>query len=295
MASRPLFIVTRRLSIGCALLTLATGAGAAPTPKPAKRAHVVVASSRLPSNTIERLQSGDPARVESAIDDVRVAGSAGAVAVPTIASLLRQGMPLSLTQAALETLGETESSEASDVLAWYSRHREVEVRKAAVRALGHAGGPEAVRSLRVALTDSEPTVRALAATSLGTLHAHDAVPDLFAALDHEVKEAAASLGQVCEPSDCEKLMGTLGRLPFDVVTSGLERVLFRPAAEVSDDFKVAMVASLRDLGTAGAHAFLRSVQARWPKGGSARVRDAIGEAVRATSASPGRRPAGAVQ
>ena len=63
MASRPLFIVTRRLSIGCALLTLATGAGAAPTPKPAKRAHVVVASSRLPSNTIERLQSGDPARV----------------------------------------------------------------------------------------------------------------------------------------------------------------------------------------------------------------------------------------
>jgi hypothetical protein len=289
MATRPSFIA-HRLCICGAVLALSTGTGAATPPKAAKRTFGVQPIPKLPTNTLERLQSGDAALIQSALDDVRVAGQAGAVAVPVIATLLRQGVSLALTRAAIETLGETESEAASDVLSWYARHRDVEVRKSAVQALAHAGGPETVLALRVALTDSEPSVRGLAATGLGTLKVHEAVADLFTALDHGVKDAATSVGQICAPSDCEKLVDKLGRMPLDVVTSGIERVLFRPAAEVSDDLKLKIVGRVRELGTAGAHGFLRGVQARWPKGGSPQVRQAIDEAVRATSASPGREP-----
>jgi hypothetical protein len=55
------------------------------------------------------------------------------------------------------------------------------------------------------------------------------------------------------------------------------------------------VGRVRELGTAGAHGFLQGLQAKWPKGGSPHVLQAIDEAVRATSASPGRVPRGRVQ
>jgi len=210
-------------------------------------------------------------------------------------SLLRQGMSLALTEAAIETLGETESASAGEVLCWYSRHRELAVREAAVQALAHSVGPETVRALRTALADGEPAVRGLAATALGTLKARAAAPDLFIALDHHVNEAAASIGEICAPSECERLVDELGRMPFEVVTSGLERMLLRPAAEVSDDVKVRVVSQICALGTAGAHGFLRGVQVRWPASGSPAVRQALDEAVRVTKGSPGRRTPGAVR
>jgi hypothetical protein len=76
-------------------------------------------------------------------------------------------------------------------------------------------------------------------------------------------------------------------LPFDVVSSGFDQMLFRPAGEVSDDAKVKLVGRLRELGTAEANRFLRDVVARWPQSGSARVKQSIDQAVSATASSPG--------
>ena len=81
-------------------------------------------------------------------------------------------------------------------------------------------------------------MRGLAATGLGSMKAKDAVSDLFVALDHKVAEAAASIGQLCAGNECDQLAGKLGSVPFDVVTSGLDQVLFRAPADVSDDIKV---------------------------------------------------------
>ena len=89
----------------------------------------------------------------------------------------------------------------------------VELRRAAVKALLKTKGPAAVKALRHALSDSDPMVRGIAATGLGTLKAKDAVPDLFVALDRKIAEAAASIGQLCAPSECEQLAGKLGRSP----------------------------------------------------------------------------------
>jgi HEAT repeat protein len=240
----------------------------------------------LPSDAVKRLKSGDPAQIQSALDDVRTSARAGASAVPAVVELLRRGVSLALTKAALETLGDTESEAASETVAWYARDRDFELRRVAMRVLGRTRGPAATKVLRAALSDPDPGVRGLAATGLGLMRATEAVGDLFVALDHKVPEAAASIGLLCAGNECERLASKLGSMPFDIVTSGIDQALFRPATDVSDDLKVRLVARLRELGTAEANRFLREVQAKWPASASQRVKQSIDQAVLATGASP---------
>ena len=241
----------------------------------------------LPADAVKRLKSGDPAQIKSALDDVRMSAKAGAPAVPAIADLLTSGLSPDLTQAAIDAVGDTEAESGSEAVAFYTRDRSPTVRRAAVTALTRTKGPAAVKALRASLSDPDPGVRGLAATGLGSMKAKDAVGDLFVALDHKVAEAAASIGQLCSGAECEKLAGKLGSVPFDVVTGGLDQMLFRPATDVSDDIKVKVVGRVRELGTGEANRFLRDVQGKWPKTWSQRVKQAIDQAVLATAASPG--------
>jgi HEAT repeat protein len=241
----------------------------------------------LAPDVVKRLESGDTAQIKAALDDVRMVGKGGAPAAPAIAKLLQKGLDASLTQAAIETLGDTEAEAGSEALAWYARHRTVALRRAAVLALAKTKGAIAVKALRAALSDGDAQVRGAAATGLGALKAKDAISDLFAALDHKVGEAAVSIGMLCAGADCEKLAGKLGAMPFDVVTGGLDQALFRGGADVTDDTKVKIVGRVRELGTAEANKFLREVQKKWPDAWSKRVKQAIDQAVLATSGAPG--------
>jgi HEAT repeat protein len=241
----------------------------------------------MPGDVVKRLKSGDPAQIKSALDDVRTAGRGGAAAVPAIADLLRSGLSPTLTRAALDTLGDAESEAGAEVLSAYARHRDVALRRAAVEALAKTSGELATRALRHALADSDPAVRGVSATALGARKAREAVPELFAALDRKVPEASASIGILCTPADCERLLGKLGSLPFDVVMAGIDEVLTRPENDVGDDLKVKIVGKVRELGTAEVNRFFRGVQTRWPARASRRVKQAIDQAVLATAASPG--------
>lgn len=241
----------------------------------------------MPGDALKRLKSGDPAQIKSALDDVRVAGRGGAPAVPAIADLLRNGLSPNLTHAALDTLGDTENEAAAEVLAAYARHRDLTLRRAAVEALSKTAGDLATRALRHALADSDPAVRGVSATALGARKAKEAVPELFAALDRKVPEASASIGIMCAPAECERLLDKLGKLPFDVVMAGIDEVLTRPEKDVGDDLKVKIVGRVRELGTAEVNHFFRGVQTRWPARASRRVKQAIDQAVLATAASPG--------
>jgi HEAT repeat protein len=242
---------------------------------------------RLPADAVKRLKSGDPAQIKSALDDARMSGRAGAPAVAAIVELLRLGLTPALTLAAIETLGDIESEAASETVVWYAHHRNVEIRRAAIKTLAKTGGPPAARALRAALSDPDAGVRGWSATALGTLKAKDSVADLFVALDHKVPEAAVSIGLLCAGNECDRLATKLGVAPFDVVTSGLDQVLFRPSTDVSDDLKVKVIGRVRELGTAEANRFLHDVQTRWPATGSQRVKQSIDQAVLATGASPG--------
>jgi hypothetical protein len=241
----------------------------------------------LPHDIAERLASGDAAKIQSALDDIRVAGKAGAPAVGGVVELLRRGLDAKLTRAAIDTLGDTEAETASDTVAWYAHHRSLDIRRAAVKALARTQGLVAVKALRQALSDPDAQVRGLAATGLGAAKAKESVPDLFTALDHKVNEAATSLGMLCSGDECDRLAAKLGVLPFDVVTGGLDQVLFRPPTDVSDDVKVKLIGRVRGLGTAEAHRFLVDVQGKWPASWSQRVKQTLEEAIVATSAGSG--------
>ena len=96
-------------------------------------------------------------------------------------------------------------------------------------------------------------------------------------------EAAAAIGQLCTGDQCDKLADKLGKLPFDVVTSGLEQVLGRPASDISDDAKIKIIGKLRELGTAEGNRFLKEVEKRLPKEASPRLRQAVDQAIKATN------------
>jgi HEAT repeat protein len=276
-------------SIVAFAVALLSGSGAVQARGPKAPGEDVVRAPALPPDVVKRLKSGDEAQFKSALDDVRISARAGAPAVPAIAEALEHGLSAPLTQAAVETLADTEAEAASPILAIYAHHRNVNVRRAAVQALARTRGPLAPKALRLALSDPDPMVRGYSATGLGTIKAREAVADLFVALDHRVSEASASIGQLCSAADCERLAAKLGggSASFDVVTSGLDQALARPPAEVNDDIKIKIVGRIRELGTGQANHFLRAVQAKWPKNGSARVKQALEQAVLATSGSPG--------
>lgn len=258
-----------------------------PKPKAAHAAEASPPSIPLAPDALKRLKSSDLGQIKSALDDVRMSARGGAAAVPLIVDRLKTGLPTDLTKSAIETLGDTGNEGASEVLSWYSRQRNLDLRRAAIDALGKTRGPIAIKALRGALSDQDPTVRGLSATALGGMKATEAVPDLFVALDHRVEEAAASIGELCEPADCERLASKLGSVPFDVMTGGLDQVLLRPPKEVDDETKIKILGRIRELGTAEANQFLKDVQLKWPARTSPRVKQTIDQAVIATSGSPG--------
>ncbi len=281
---RPMHASPLRAALAILLISLASRVAKAAE---GERMPSAAAAPALPADAVKRLKSGDSGQIQSALDDVRVAAKGGAAAVPTIVELLAEGLSPTLTQAAIDTLADTESEAAAPALSWYARHRNVVLRRAAIQALARSRGAVAAKALRAGLSDPDPAVRSYSATGLGSLKAREALDDLFVALDHKVAEASPSIGLLCAATECEKLAAKLGSQPFDVVTAGLFQVLFRPSAEVPDEIKVKILARVRELGTGEANRFLRDVQSKWPKRGSRSVRQTIDQAVLATSGSPG--------
>jgi hypothetical protein len=229
-----------------------------------------------------KLKSDNVADVKAALAAIRDAGKDASVIAPEVEALLRAGAGVDLIQAALETLGSIGAESSSATIRPYARHRKQELRLAATKALIRTGGPAAIMGLREALSDSDPAVRNAAAGGLGTLNSKESIGDLFVALDHKVLEAAFAIGKLCTVDDCEKFAAKVGSFELDVMTSGFDQILFRPAADMPEEEKIRIVGRIREVGTADANKYLRDVQSRWPAGGSPRMRRAIDQAVEAT-------------
>jgi HEAT repeat protein len=233
----------------------------------------------------KELVSGDEKRIAAALERVRDAGEEARPLASEVEALLKKGVSVTLCVGALDAIGAIKQTSASALIAPYVRHRVPDVRRAAARALVKTGGAPAIRALRQALRSNDAVVRGVAASGLGELGAKEALPELFTALDRRVGEAAGSIGRLCDPTQCENFAERLGRLPFDVMTSGFDEILFRAPAEMPDDQKIRIVGRLRELGTKDAGAYLADVAQRWPPGWSARVKQAIDAAVKATGAA----------
>ena len=202
---------------------------------------------------------------------------------PLVAEVLAKGGTPAILEEALKTAGKLKSPSLSPAVAPYVQHRTEEIRRAAARTLIKTKGSAAIDALSKALRSQDASVRGTAATGLGELGAHEAMKDLFTAFDHGVAEAASSIGQLCSPAECEKYAERTGRVTFDVMQTGFDQILFRPATEISDEDKIKLVGKLRELGTVEIGKYLADVGERWPKDWSKKVKQAIDSAARAAA------------
>ena len=261
----------------CLLLALSSlSSSVAAAPPVAKGA---VAPAQV-SKWKQALESGSEADKLAALGELATAPSSAAPAAAGLVSeLLLRGASQRVLEAALAAAGKLGQASSSAAVAPYARHRQPEVRRAAALALATTGGPEAVAAFRAALRGNDRTLRGYAAAGLAKLQVKDAVPDLFAVLGKDVPEAAAAIGTLCAPADCRKLFALIGTLPFDAMQSGLEPILLRPETDVPEDVKLELLERLRKLQTKEASVFLQTVRARYPEKGSARIKNALEDAV----------------
>ena len=233
------------------------------------------------------LQSGNAERIIAALETLEREKDRSRAA-RLINDLLVSGATLPIIERALSAATTLAQASSSTSVALYARHRSVEVRRLAVACLGKTGGDVAIAALRRGLRDSDSRVRGNAATGLGDLGAREAVPELFAALARQVPESARAIGMLCLDDDCRRFTGDLGKYPFDVMTSGLGAILLR--ADLSEDLKLGTIQAVGQLQTGQSTAFLQDILKRWPKGGSAKVRQALVSAIRAAGGDPGVAP-----
>lgn len=230
----------------------------------------------------KQLESGDADDIASACETIRKAKAASSKAADPLAAVLRRGLNKQLSVVCLDAAGAMASEGLSPAVAPYLRHRDSEISRAAAKALGRTKGDAAIKALRWGLRSKDASVRGLSATGLGNAGATEAMADLFLALKRRVGEAAGAIGQLCEPKDCAQFLELLGSQKFDVMTAGLDQMLFRDPKELSDDEKLKVVGALRELGTPEAGKYLSLVVARWPEDWSKRIRKALDAAVKAT-------------
>ncbi len=273
---RALAAASARAVLALALISASCVASSSVAAAPAKGAQAFNTEA-----VKKQLLSGDTEQIQAGLDAVKAAGAAAKPIVPTLNSLLKKGSSTALLTQIIQATSKLEDPSSSAAIAPYVRHRVPAVRQAAAKALAHTKGADAIKALRRGLRSRDPVVRGVAAGALGSLGAKEALPDLFRAFDHNVGEAAVSIGQLCDAESCGQFLKRIGKVPFDVITSGLDQMLFRPATSMSDDEKIAIIGRLRELGTAEAGKYLADVGERWPKDWSKRVKQALDAAVKA--------------
>lgn len=244
---------------------------AAPAEKPAARAGLDLESVKT------ALESGDQQRALTALDQIELASERRAA--PLVNALLSRGATTQLLLRAIAVAGALAQDSSSAALGPYVKHRVPEVRRAAAQSLARTRGPLAVQALRAALRGSDPTLRGTAAVGLGSLGAKDAVPDLFVVLPKQVPEAAGAIGSLCSADECKRFVELLGKLPFDVMESGILPLLLRVGDDVPDSVKLQLIEQLRRMATSKSHSLLSTALASYPSNGSPKIKAAIDAAL----------------
>lgn len=249
--------------------------------KPKHDAKAKVEATRLDIPALKKQLAGGEQEVIAALGTIGESGNPDGV--PLVNDVLARGGTEAIIQEALKTAGKLKSPASSASIAPYVQHRSPEIRRAAARALVKTKGPAAVAALSKGLRSEDASVRGTSATGLGEIGAHDSLKDLFTAFDHGVAEAAAAIGQLCRPEECEDYAGRTGKVAFDVMQTGFDQILFRPPNEISDDDKIKLVGRMRELGTVEVGKYLADVGERWPQDWSKKVKQAIDSAAHAAA------------
>lgn len=268
--------------IGLVFLLASTMAGSAAAQKPPAKPAKASAAPKAPTLAkadAERLKKtlgqGAEGELLAALAELRSLGEAADPLVPDLDALLARGSSSPVIVAACQTAASLGKESTSAVLAPYVLHRSAEIRRAAAAALPFTKGPQAAASLRRALGSPDPALRALAASGLGTLGVRDAVDDLFTVLSHDTPEAALAVARLCNPQQCDRLMGLVGKLKFETLQPAFVPLLLRPSSEVPEENQLRYVDRLRRLATTSATEVLSAALAALPEQASPRLRRAL--------------------
>ena len=236
---------------------------------------------RLDVAALRKQLAGSEQDVIAALTTIGDSGSKDGV--PLVEEVLARGGNEKIIDEALKAAGKLKAPALSTAVAPYVQHRSPDIRRGAARALVKTKGPAAVAALSKALRSEDAAVRGTAASGLGELGARESIKDLFNAFDHGVPEAAAAIGQLCTPAECEDFATRTLKVTFDVMQTGFDQILFRPASEIPDDDKIKLVGRMRELGTVEVGKYLADVGERWPKDWSKKVKQAIDSAAHAAA------------
>ncbi len=191
--------------------------------------------ARRLKHAIAGLRGSDPVAIADALTNLNELE--GRAAAEAIAARIKEGLPPQLTERALEVLANSKQPVALPALSELTLHRRWQIRARAVGALGALRMRSAVSVLLYALDDPSPEVRSAAARALGMAGGPRAIRALDAALAHGVDGALEGLAQLV-PSN--KVDPILARAKVDLVgcEPALWLLLTRPNVPVVTKLKV---------------------------------------------------------
>jgi hypothetical protein len=270
----------RRSLTWLALMVATAGPAYAGEDRPAKKAPAAPAPAKIDLKKLAQvLESGSEAEILAALSELGAQGPSAASAAPLVNGLLVRGSTGKVVVAALDAVAAFGAESSSDAVAPYVQHRRPEIRQAAASTLARTKGPSAVRALRRALKSPDPKVRQIAASGLGALNAAEAVDDLFAALGDETGTAPKSIAAMCNPTQCDRLMDYVGKLPFEFLEPSFVTLILRPSG-LPDINKLRYIDRLRRLATKSSTNVLQTALADLPASANPKVKEALETALK---------------
>ena len=270
----------RRSLTWLALMVATAGPAYAGDDRPAKKAPAAPAPAKIDLKKLAQvLESGTEAEILAALSELSARGASASSAAPLVNGLLVRGSTGKVVIAALDAVAAFGAESSSDPVAPYVQHRRPEIRQAAASALIRTKGPIAVRALRRALKSPDPKVRQIAASGLGALNAAEAVDDLFAALGDETTTAPKSIAAMCNPTQCDRLMDYVGKLPFEFLEPSFVTLILRPSG-LPDINKLRYIDRLRKLATKSSTNVLQTALADLPANANPKVKEALETALK---------------
>ena len=186
--------------------------------------------------------------------------------VAALSGRILDGLPPERLARAIEALRAAGRKEAAPAIERLLRHRRPEVRLGAVHLVVACRPAKAPAWLLEALDDSDPRVRGAAAEAIGELRVARAVPVLFQALDRGMLEAAVPLGRLVGADGVQRLLGYLGRVPFEAFGPALTELVARRDLPVG--VRLEVLHRLESMATADAKGLLQAIAAALPGKGA---------------------------
>jgi HEAT repeat protein len=187
---------------------------------PAPAANIDVRAERA------ALMDADPEKAAAAAQKLGTSKSGDAL--DALLDGLAMGLHPKVAAVALTSVGNFKSAASVDVVAYYAKNRNPDVRSAAIGALGRIDDKRARQTVIGALADGDRSVRAAACKVLEVTKDKAAIEPLIGLLKKGDEASAAPLAAMATPDLARKLGELVGDAPDDLLARTLGLILLRP-------------------------------------------------------------------